>query len=132
MNIKLIASVVLAGGVLMFSGIQPSYLLEQGGNWWQAFSTDFMALFNGEAVERVAKETRGNAGDAVQTFYVADPASTDAEVLAIVSDVNRDLSQAEAERKAAVTEALKQRWNDQNISIEGLKQRLEEQKSQLE
>jgi len=127
MNVKLVVSVMLVGGVLLFSGIKPSYLLDKGSDEWQAFSADFMALFNGDAEKRIAKETRGNTEDQVHKYYVADPSTMDEEVISIVNDVNRDLSEAEAERRSAITEQLKQRWKDQTISIEELKQRLKDQ-----
>ena len=146
MNVKLVVSVMLVGGVLLFSGIKPSYLLDKGCNEWQAFSRDFMALFNGDAQDRIAKEVRGNEEDRVRQYYVADPGTTDKEVIEIVDDVNQGLSKAEAERRAAITEQLTQRWKDktisieelgqrlkdQGISIEGLKQRLEDNKRQSE
>jgi hypothetical protein len=132
MNFKLVVPIVLVGGVLLISGIQPTDLLDRGWNAWQAFTTDFVALFNGEGQTRIANEIKAKAGDGVQQYYVADPATTDADVVEIVNEVNRDLSKAEEERRTALVEGLKQRWKDQNLSIESLKQNLEEQKKLLE
>ena len=120
MNLKLIASVVLVGGVLIFFGVKPSNLLDQGGNMLGKFSGDFLAIFNGNAKDRQAKEIRGNAGGSVQVIYDATPAAAGDETSAIMRDI--DHNRSEAARTAKVVD----------INAEELKRRLEDQKKQLE
>lgn len=120
MNFKLVVPVVLVGGVLMLFGIKPADMLDQGGNVWGKFYNDFSAILNGEASDRLAKEIRGNAENDVQTIYDAAPAAAGDEVSAIARDINRD--RKEAAKTAKVID----------INAEELKQRIEDQKKQLE
>lgn len=118
MNFKLIIPVVLVGGLLI--GVKPSDLLGQGGHLWGNFYRDFLAIFNGNAQDKLAKEIRGNAGNDVQATYEAAPAAAGNETSTIARDIERD--RREAARTAKVI----------NMNAEELKQRLEEQKKQLE
>lgn len=120
MNLKLIVPSVLVGGVLIFLGIKPSNLLDLGGRVWGEFSRDFLAIFNGEAKDRLAKEIKGNAGNDVQAIYDASPAAAGDETFAITRDIERD--RREAARTAKIIE----------INAGELKQRVEDQKIQLE
>ena len=119
MNIKLIVSVVLIGGVLVFFGVKPTDLLNQGGQVWENFSGDFMAIFSGETTEKVAKEIRGNAGAVVQVAHDAASAEGEEENT-IEKEILRD--RKEWAKSTKVTD----------LNPEELKQRLKEIKMEQE
>ena len=87
---------------------------------WGNFYRDFLAIFNGEANDRLAIEIKGNAENDVQTIYDAAPAAAGDEISTIAHDISRD--RKEAAKTAKVI----------NINAEELKQRVEDQKKQLE
>lgn len=120
MNIKLIVSAIAAVGVLMLFGVRPSSLLDQGGKVWEKFSGDLSAVFSGKANDRLAREVRGNFGNNVQAIYDAAPAAAGDETSAIARDIGRD--RRETARTAKVVD----------INTRELKQRVEDQKGQLE
>lgn len=120
MNFKLIVLVVLAGGILFFFGMRPADLLNQGGSSWEKFSGDFLAIFNGEAKNKLAQEIRGNAVKKVQTSPDAVPVEMGEDMAAIARDINRDRNR--------VTETVKVI----DVGAEELKLRMEEQRKQIE
>ncbi len=134
MNYRLIASVVVVGGVLMFSGIKPSDALDQGSDVWGRFSGDFWAIFNGESKDKL-EEIRDNANSDLQAICNAGSATAvDDEATTIARDIYRERCETLRNAQAAIAnrEELKQRLKDQNVSIEELKQRLEDQRKQME
>jgi len=134
MNYKLIASVILASGALMFFEVNPSDLLDKGSNFWGKFSGDFMAIFNGEGTARVANKISLNAGDDLQEICDAEPAAADDESSQIASEINRHRCEEINNAKAIINnpEEIKQSLESQNITIEDLKKRMEESRKQLE
>ena len=135
MNFKLIASVVVVGGVLMFSGIEPSDALDQGSDAWGKFSGDFLALFNGEAKDKLAKEIRDNENSDLHAICNDAPVVADGdETAALARDINRERCETlrSAQTTIVNTEELKQRLKEQNLSVEELKQRLEDQRRLVE
>jgi hypothetical protein len=134
MNIKFIASVILAGGVLMFFEINPSDLLDQGSNFLGKFSGDFMALFNGEGTAKVANKISLNEGGDLQEICDAEPAAADDETSITAREINRERCEEIKNAKAIISnpEEIKQNLESQNITIEDLKKRMEESRKPLE
>jgi hypothetical protein len=134
MNIKFIASVILAGGALMFFEINPSDLLDKGSNFWGKFSGDFMAIFDGKGTAKVANQISLNAGDDLQEICDAEPAATNDEASEIASEIKRDRCEQIKNAKAIINnpEEIKQSLESQNITIEDLKKRMEESRKQLD
>jgi len=120
MNLKLIVTAVLAGGVLMFFGIKPGVLLDQGGNVWGKFSGDLWAVFNGDAKDRLAKEIKGSSGNDARAIHETIPAAAGDEISTIAHDINRDRKEAAKTVKVI------------DMSTEELKRRIEDQQKQLE
>ena len=134
MDFKLIASGILIGGALMFSGIQPSDLLEQGSDVWGRFTGDFMAILNGEAQEKLAREARDNTTDDMQAICDTDPVDAGEQSATIVQDINLVRCETIRNTKAAIAnpEELKQRLDSQNLTVEDLKKRWEESRKIME
>jgi hypothetical protein len=121
MNFKLITSVVLMAGVLIFLGIKPSDLLEQGSNEWEKFSRSFLGIFNGEASKRIATEMAANTSADLQAICNSGPATAnDDESSSIAREINHE--RCETLRNSSVIV----------VSPEGIKQRLEDQTKNLE
>lgn len=134
MNFKFIASMVLVVGMLSYFEIKPADLLEQGSEVWGEFKGDFAAIINGEAQEKLAREARVNTGDDLQAICDADPAAEDDEAAMVVRNINLERCEAIKNAKATIanSDELKQRLEDQNITIEDLKKRLEDSRKLLE
>jgi hypothetical protein len=120
MSFKSIASILLMGGVLMFLGIRPSDLLDHGGNFWEKFSGDSLALFNGDAANRVAKEMRETTGGGAQAYCDAESGGADDESSALEREIKRDRCEAVKKEKVIVLnpEEIRQRWEDRKRNIE--------------
>ncbi|MDO8988661.1 MAG: hypothetical protein Q7U91_03415 [Sideroxyarcus sp.] len=120
MNLKFVVSVVLVGGVLLYSGVKPSEALEQGGEWWDKFSGDFMAIFNVGSEDKVAKDASAYVGAVTQAICNSEPAVADEESAAIARDINRERCENAKNANAIVLdpEALKQHLQDRKAQLE--------------
>jgi hypothetical protein len=134
MNFKFIAFIALVVGTLSYFEIKPADLLEQGSEVWGGFKGDFVAIINGEAQEKLARETRGNTSDDLQAICDADPVAEDDEAAMVLRSINLERCEAIRNAKATIAnpEELKQRLEGQNITIEDLKKRLEDSRKLLE
>jgi hypothetical protein len=90
MRFKSMVSILLIGGVLVYLGIRPSDLMDQGNNFWRKFSGDFLAIFDGKAPNRGAKEMEATAGGDAQANCVVEPGATDDESAALAREIVRD------------------------------------------
>ena len=88
--IKVVIAVALVGGALTFYGIRPADLLEQGSEVWEGFSGDFMAIFNGEAKDKLAKEIKGSSENAMRAVYVPASEEVGDESNAIAQEIMRE------------------------------------------
>jgi putative NADH-flavin reductase len=134
MNFKFIASIILVVGGLSYFEIEPSDLLEQGSEVWEEFTGDFAAIFNGEAEKKISGEIGGTSNRDLQEICDADPAAEGDEAAMIVRNINLERCEAIRNAKATIAnpEELKQRLEDQDITIEDLKKRLEDSRKLLE
>ena len=134
MNFKFIASIVLIVSALFYFDVKPAGLLEQGSEVWDEFTGDFAAIFNGEAERKLAGDIAGASNPELQEICDSQPAAEGDESAMITRDIHRERCEAIKNARATIanSEELKQRLEDQDVTVEDLKKRLEESRKLLE
>lgn len=119
MNYKLIISVVLVGIGLHYAGVSPSEALDRGEFFWENFSNDFKAIFDGKP--NAVKGAQVYADSQVQAICDAKPESSQD---AATSEISRDINNTRCEAAKAAQVII--------LDPEALKQRMEEIKRPVE
>ncbi len=119
MNYKLVISVVLVGIGLNYAGASPSELLERGEFFWENFSSDFKAIFDGKPNAVKGAQVYADSQVHAVCDAVPEPAQ-DAATSEIARDINN--TRCEAAKAAQVIildpDALKQRMEEIKRPVE--------------
>jgi hypothetical protein len=119
LNYKLIISVVLVGIVLNYFGVGPSELLNRGGNFWENFSSDFVAIFDGKP--DAVKGAEVYADKQTETICgVVSETGDDAATNDIVRDINNSRCEAAKASQTIILdpEALKRHMEEHTRPVE--------------